>query len=98
MGISHHHVYEGRFVEEWTVFDEIALLKQLHAPLTTGHEPSLDETFLSDSSEHIPSAAEEPTPYAVEDTQRIGSEHALDAKANGPNRDEEQPHDASEQN
>ncbi len=29
MGISHHTVKDGRFVEEWTYFDEIALLKQL---------------------------------------------------------------------
>lgn len=30
MGISHHHVQGGKFVAEWTVFDEIALLKQLY--------------------------------------------------------------------
>jgi predicted ester cyclase len=29
MGISHHTVKDGRFVEEWTYFDEIALLKQI---------------------------------------------------------------------
>jgi predicted ester cyclase len=29
MGISHHTVEDGRFVEEWTYFDEVALLKQL---------------------------------------------------------------------
>jgi len=29
MGISHHIVKEGRFVEEWTFFDEVALLQQL---------------------------------------------------------------------
>lgn len=29
MGISHQWVQGGRFVREWTVFDEIALLKQL---------------------------------------------------------------------
>jgi predicted ester cyclase len=29
MGISHHHVKDGKFVKEWTVFDELALLKQL---------------------------------------------------------------------
>jgi predicted ester cyclase len=32
MGISHHTVKDGRFVEEWTYFDEVALLKQLHGP------------------------------------------------------------------
>jgi predicted ester cyclase len=30
MGISHFWVKDGRFVEEWTIFDEMALLKQLH--------------------------------------------------------------------
>jgi predicted ester cyclase len=29
MGITHHVVKDGRFVKEWTVFDELALLKQL---------------------------------------------------------------------
>ena len=29
MGISHHLIRNGRFVKEWTVFDELALLKQL---------------------------------------------------------------------
>ena len=29
MGISQHTVKDGRFVEEWTYFDEVALLKQL---------------------------------------------------------------------
>ncbi len=29
MGISHHTIRAGRFVEEWTYFDEVALLKQL---------------------------------------------------------------------
>jgi predicted ester cyclase len=29
MGISHHTVKDGKFVEEWTYFDEVALLKQL---------------------------------------------------------------------
>ncbi len=32
MGISHHLVENGRFVQEWTVFDEFALLKQLYRP------------------------------------------------------------------
>lgn len=31
-GISHHHVKRGKIVEEWTVFDEIALLVQLATP------------------------------------------------------------------
>lgn len=30
MGISHHLIEDGRFVQEWTVFDEFALLKQLY--------------------------------------------------------------------
>jgi predicted ester cyclase len=29
MGISHHTVKDSKFVEEWTYFDEVALLKQL---------------------------------------------------------------------
>ena len=33
MGISHHLIENGRFVQEWTVFDEFALLKQLYRPL-----------------------------------------------------------------
>jgi predicted ester cyclase len=31
MGITHHHVKDGRFVKEWMVFDELALLKQLRS-------------------------------------------------------------------
>lgn len=31
MGISHHRVKDGKFLEEWTYFDEIALMKQLFA-------------------------------------------------------------------
>jgi len=31
MGISHHTIKDGKFVEEWTYFDEVALLKQLLA-------------------------------------------------------------------
>ncbi len=30
MGITHQHVKDGRFVQEWTVFDELALLAQLY--------------------------------------------------------------------
>ena len=29
MGITHHLIRDGRFVGEWTVFDELALLKQI---------------------------------------------------------------------
>ncbi|GAC1384607.1 MAG: ester cyclase [Herpetosiphon sp.] len=29
MGISHHLVQHGKFVEEWTILDELALLKQI---------------------------------------------------------------------
>jgi predicted ester cyclase len=32
MGISHHRVVDGKMVEEWTYFDEVALLKQLARP------------------------------------------------------------------
>lgn len=32
MGITHHHLQDGRFSKEWTVFDEFMLLKQLYAP------------------------------------------------------------------
>lgn len=32
LGITHQVVEEGKFIEEWTVFDEFALLKQLYAP------------------------------------------------------------------
>ena len=29
-GITHQHVRDGRFVAEWTVFDELALMAQLY--------------------------------------------------------------------
>jgi predicted ester cyclase len=32
LGISHFLVHNGRFVREWTSFDEFALLKQIYAP------------------------------------------------------------------
>jgi len=32
LAISHHHVIDRRCVEEWTVFDEFVLLKQLYTP------------------------------------------------------------------
>ncbi len=32
MGVSHHLVEDGMFVQEWTLFDEFALLKQLYRP------------------------------------------------------------------
>jgi predicted ester cyclase len=31
MGITHHHVQNGKFVREWTIYDQIALLKQIRA-------------------------------------------------------------------
>jgi predicted ester cyclase len=37
LGISHHSVKDGKLVEEWTCFDEVALLKQLYVP------PDLDD-------------------------------------------------------
>lgn len=33
-GISHHQIKDGRIAQEWTVFDEFALLKQLYSPNT----------------------------------------------------------------
>jgi predicted ester cyclase len=38
LGISHHEIKDGRVVEEWMMFDEFALLKQLYAPLSPGGE------------------------------------------------------------
>ena len=35
LGITHHEVREGRFVKEWMIYDELALLKQLYRPVTT---------------------------------------------------------------
>lgn len=32
MGITHHTIKHGKFVEEWTVFDEFAVMKQLYMP------------------------------------------------------------------
>ena len=32
MGISHHIVENGKFIQEWTIFDEFSLLKQLYRP------------------------------------------------------------------
>ena len=32
MGVSHHLIDNGKFVQEWTLFDEFALLKQLYRP------------------------------------------------------------------
>ncbi len=29
MGVSHHHIKDGKFVQEWTLFDEVALMLQL---------------------------------------------------------------------
>ncbi|GMR10557.1 MAG: ester cyclase [Anaerolineae bacterium] len=49
MGISHHQVRGGEFVEEWTVFDEIALMKQLYAPDASAHARDI-------SGEHPPDA------------------------------------------
>ena len=31
MGITHHRVQDGKYVREWTIFDQIALLKQMRA-------------------------------------------------------------------
>jgi predicted ester cyclase len=32
LGVSHHLIKDGRIQQEWTLFDEFALLKQLHRP------------------------------------------------------------------
>ena len=32
MGVTHHHVKNGKFIKEFTLFDEFALLKQIYAP------------------------------------------------------------------
>ena len=32
IGVTHHLVENGKFVQEWTLFDEFALLKQLYRP------------------------------------------------------------------
>ena len=32
MGVSHHLIENGKFIHEWTLFDEFALLKQLYRP------------------------------------------------------------------
>ena len=33
LGVTHHELRGGKVVQEWTLFDEFALLRQLHAPL-----------------------------------------------------------------
>ena len=30
MGISHHHIQNGKITEEWMLFDEFAMLKQIY--------------------------------------------------------------------
>ena len=32
MGITHHEIRDGKFVQEWSCFDEFALLKQIYRP------------------------------------------------------------------
>ena len=54
MGISHHHVQDGKFAAEWTVFDEIALLKQLHTPDVIAYAPDVDGANSPDKSVHAP--------------------------------------------
>jgi predicted ester cyclase len=43
MGITHQQVQDGKFVEEWTVFDELNILCQLHVP----EEPEILEEELN---------------------------------------------------
>ena len=40
LGITHYEVREGKFVKEWMIFDEFALLKQIYAPGGTGLQVS----------------------------------------------------------
>lgn len=45
MGISHHLVRDGKFVQEWTLFDEFALLKQIYTPNShTEAAPAAEDT------------------------------------------------------
>jgi predicted ester cyclase len=37
LGVSHHLIHGGKVQHEWTLFDEFAILKQIHRP-TTAHE------------------------------------------------------------
>jgi predicted ester cyclase len=68
MGISHHQVLEGKFVEEWTVFDEIALMKQLHTQDSSAYASDIDQEPPPDASAHAPSAGEDQTPPSVSET------------------------------
>lgn len=38
IGITHQRIEKGRFVEEWTEYSELNLLKQLLLPLSTDTE------------------------------------------------------------
>lgn len=39
LGVSHNELRGGQVVQEWTLFDDYALLSQLHAPLAEEHAP-----------------------------------------------------------
>jgi predicted ester cyclase len=48
IGISHHVIREGKIVQEWTLFDEFVLLKQLHGQIGAQSQASsgpAEETF-----------------------------------------------------
>ncbi len=45
MGTSHHLIQQGKFVQEWTLFDEFSLLKQLYAPDSANLSADPDLTF-----------------------------------------------------
>ena len=45
IGISHHVIREGKITQEWTLFDEFVLLKQLHGQLGTPVIPGPAEEF-----------------------------------------------------
>ncbi len=36
MGMTHNLIQDGKFIQEWTIFDEFALLKQIYAPQIQG--------------------------------------------------------------
>ncbi len=79
MGISHHQVREGRFVEEWSVFDEIALLKQLHTPDVSAHAPESDGENPPDANPHAPSQVGENPSDLRDQPPDMQGEHLQDA-------------------
>ncbi len=89
MGISHHHVQDGKFVAEWTVFDEIALMKQLHTPDVIAHAPDVDKISPPDMSVN--------TPDAIANAPAVDRENSPDTSVHTPDIEGEHLQDASEQ-